>query len=190
MPPFVHPTAVIDADVTIGEGAQIWHFAHVCSGATIGAAAVLGHNVFVGTGVAVGARSRVQNNVSLFSGVVIEEDVFLGPSCVFTNVRNPRAEISRKGAFETTRVMRGATVGANATIRCGATLGRYAFVGAGAVVLNDVPDHALVVGNPARPLGFCCRCGERLCEVHGGGLCCGSCGARYRLDGDTRCQPE
>jgi UDP-2-acetamido-3-amino-2,3-dideoxy-glucuronate N-acetyltransferase len=156
---FIHETACIDEPCTIGEGTRVWHFAHVMAGATIGARCVLGQGVFVSGKAVLGDGVRVQNQVSLYDGVVIEDDVFLGPSSVFTNVRNPRASIT--GERVETRVRTGATIGANATIVCGVTIGRYAFVGAGAVVTRDVPDHALVVGNPARRVGWVDREGRR-----------------------------
>lgn len=175
----VHPSAVIDPDVELGPETQVWHFVHVSSGARIGAGCSLGQNVFVGRGVRLGDRVRVQNNVSIYEGVEIGDDVFLGPSCVFTNVRTPRAHVQRKHAYEATRVGQGASVGANATIVCGVTLGPYCFVGAGAVVTRDVAPHALVVGNPARLRGWMCACGEQL---HGhGGVTCGTCGAIYEI---------
>ena len=179
MAAFVHPTAVIDADVELGEGTSVWHFVHISAGARIGTHCSLGQNVFVGRGVRVGNGVRVQNNVSLYEGVEVEDDVFLGPSCVFTKVKNPRAFVQRKHAYLPTRVKRGASVGANATVVCGATLGEYCFVAAGAVVTRDVPRHALVLGAPARPAGYVCRCGERL---HGqGAVTCGACGLGYRI---------
>lgn len=159
---FVHETAVVDPGAQLAAGAKVWHFAHVMPGARIGAGASLGQNVFVGPGVPVGAGARVQNNVSLYAGVEVGEEAFIGPSAVFTNVRHPRSHESRKDAFETTKVGRRATVGANATIRCGVTLGDYSFVGAGAVVTRDVPASAIVVGNPARLAGWACACGEKL----------------------------
>jgi len=175
----VHPTAVIDADVELGEGTSVWHFVHICAGARIGAHCSLGQNVFVGRGVRVGNGVRVQNNVSLYEGVEIEDDVFLGPSCVFTNVKNPRAFVPRKHAYLATRVKRGASVGANATVVCGATLGEYCFVAAGAVVTRDVPQYALVLGAPARLHGYVCRCGERLQRE--GAVTCTACGLAYRI---------
>jgi len=143
----------------VGAGTKIWHFCHVMSGARIGPRCVLGQGVFVGGGVRVGARCRIQNNVSIYDGVELEDDVFIGPSAVFTNVRNPRAAVDRRTKFERTTVRRGATVGANATIVCGVTIGEYAFVGAGAVVAKDVEPHAVMMGVPARRSGWICRCG-------------------------------
>ena len=150
----VHPTAVVDDDVTIGAGTRVWHFCHVLSDTVIGEDCVLGQNVVAGPHVRVGDRCRVQNNVSLYEGVELAEDVFCGPSCVFTNVHNPRAFVSRKSEFLKTRVKQGATIGANATIVCGVTLGAYCFIGAGSVVTRDVPAHALVYGNPAKQHGW------------------------------------
>lgn len=186
---FAHPSACIDEPSSIGEGTQIWHFSHVMSGASIGARCVLGQNVFVAAGVAIGDGSRIQNNVSLYAGTTLEEDVFLGPSSVLTNVLNPRAEIDRRARFEPTRLRRGATVGANATIVCGVTVGRYAFIGAGAVVTRDVPDYALVVGVPARRAGYMSRHGYKLPRPDKNGLMvCPGSGLRYALeDGLVRC---
>ncbi|MEM9865426.1 MAG: acyltransferase [Myxococcota bacterium] len=174
----VHETAVVDEGAVIGEGARVWHFVHVCGGAHVGARAVLGQNVFVAPGVHVGAGTKVQNNVSIYAGVHVAEDAFLGPSCVFTNVNRPRAFIERKDEFLPTHVGRGASVGANATIVCGHSLGDYSFVGAGAVVLRDVPNHAIVVGSPARIVGYACECGERIPED---GVC-RRCGKRYDVN--------
>ena len=176
---FVHETAVVDAPCEIGAGARIWHFCHVMAGCRIGAGSSLGQNVFVAGGVTLGRNVKVQNNVSIYAGVTVEDDAFLGPSMVFTNVSTPRAAVSRKDAYEPTLVRRGATIGANATIVCGHTVGAHAFVGAGAVVTADVPDHALVLGNPARQAGWMCRCGARL----GADLGCAECPARYREEG-------
>jgi len=172
----VHPTAVVDEGSEIGVGTRIWHFSHVLAGSRIGPACNIGQNVVIGPDVRIGARCKIQNNVSVYKGVTLEDDVFCGPSMVVTNVVNPRAEVNRRDDFRPTRVRRGATIGANATIVCGVTLGAYCFVGAGAVVTRDVPDHALVVGNPARQVGWMSRHGERL----GADLVCPASGARYR----------
>ena len=178
----VHETAVIDADVQLGEGTEVWHFVHVSAGARIGARCALGQNVYVGPRVRIGNGVRVQNNVSIYEGIEIESEVFLGPSCVFTNVSRPRAAFSRKGSFEPTRVRRGATVGANATVVCPAELGAHCMIGAGAVVTSDVPAHALVVGAPARRIGWVCACGERLPDGEQG--TCAACGRRFEIAGE------
>lgn len=157
-----HPTATIDPGCEIGDGTRIWHYAHIMSGARIGRGCTIGQNVFVGKGVIIGDHGKIQNNVSIYEGVVLEADVFCGPSMVFTNVLNPRSHLSRRGEFQQTLVKRGATIGANATVVCGHTVGRYAFVGAGAVVTKDIPDYALVVGVPAKMIGWMCQCGVRL----------------------------
>lgn len=180
---FVHATAIVDDGAVVGDGTKIWHFVHVSKGARIGARCVLGQNVFVGPGVVIGDGVKIQNNVSVYTGVEIADDVFLGPSCVFTNVNNPRAFIERKDEFRKTRVGRGATIGANATIVCGHDVGEYAFIGAGAVVTKDVPAFALLVGNPARRIGWACRCGERLHDV--AEPRCARCGDRYRMRGQS-----
>ncbi|EYF03273.1 acyltransferase [Chondromyces apiculatus] len=166
---FVHASAWVDEPATVGEGTQIWHFCHVAAGARIGRGCVLGQNVYVAGGAVLGDGVRVQNNVSIYDGVVIEDDVFLGPSAVLTNVSNPRAAVDRRAFYEPTRIRRGATVGANATLVCGVTIGRHAFVGAGAVVTRDVPDYALVVGVSARRTGWMGRHGHRLVAVEGSG---------------------
>lgn len=181
----VHPTAVVDAGASIGTGSRIWHFCHVSSDVAIGERCVLGQNVFIAPGVILGNGVKVQNNVSIYAGVEIADDAFLGPSCVFTNVLNPRAHIERKDEFRTTPVGRGATIGANATIVCGHRIGDYAMVGAGSVVTRDVADHALVYGVPARQMGWVCRCGERLSDEEVAS--CDRCGERYRID-DRRCE--
>lgn len=183
----IHDTAVIDQGVEIGEATRIWHFAHVSEGAVIGAGCVLGQNVFVGKNVCIGNRVKIQNSVSVYAGVTIEDDVFLGPSCVFTNVSNPRAHVERKDEFSETLVRKGATIGANATVLCGVELGPYSFVGAGSVVTRSAPAYALLVGNPARRRGWACRCGEVL---PAGGRC-ERCGERYEIsdDGCTRIEP-
>ena len=179
---FVHETSWIDDGVAIGAGTKIWFFCHVQSGSTLGERCILGQNVNVDRDVTIGNGVKIQNNVSVYKGVTLEDDVFLGPSCVFTNVINPRAHVERKTEFKPTRVGRGATVGANSTIVCGNELGDYCMVGAGAVVTADVPAHALMVGVPARQLGWVCRCGTRL-DVLQGEATCRDCGDRYALEG-------
>jgi UDP-2-acetamido-3-amino-2,3-dideoxy-glucuronate N-acetyltransferase len=156
---WAHPTAIIDRPARIGAGSKVWHFCHVMAGARIGADCVLGQNVFVAATAVIGDGCRIQNNVSIYDGVVLEDEVFVGPSAVFTNVRNPRASVDRKAAFEPTLVGRGASIGANATIVCGTEIGEHAFVGAGAVVTRDVAAHAVVAGVPARRRSWICRCG-------------------------------
>ncbi|MDH7972903.1 acyltransferase [Sphingomonas sp. AR_OL41] len=175
--PFVHESSYIDEDVAIGAGTCIWHFSHVLGGCRIGERCTIGQNVMIGPDVLVGNDCRIQNNVSLYKGVELEDGVFCGPSSVFTNVLNPRAEVSRRDEFRPTQVRRGVTIGANATIVCGAELGPYCFIGAGAVVIGDVPAHALMVGVPARRIGWMSRAGEKLGED----LICPRSGERYRL---------
>ncbi len=172
----IHPSASVDAGAVVGADTRIWHFCHVLAGSKIGARCVLGQNVMVGPDVTIGEGCKIQNNVSLYKGVTIEDEVFCGPSAVFTNVLTPRAFVERKDEFAPTLVRRGATIGANATVLCGVTIGRYAMVGAGAVVTKDVADHALVVGTPARPVGWVSRTGERL----GPDLICPRTGERYQ----------
>ena len=179
-PYFVHESSYVDDTCEIGEGTKIWHFSHVMKGCKIGRNCSIGQNVVVSPDVILGDGCKVQNNVSIYTGVVCEDEVFLGPSCVFTNVINPRAFIERKHEFRKTLVRRGASIGANATIICGHTIGKYAMVGAGAVVTRDVPDYALVYGAPARLQEFVCRCGERL-SFKNGTAGCPSCGIRYGL---------
>lgn len=178
----IHPTAVVDEGATIGEGTSIWHFCHVMPGARIGKGCSLGQNVFVGAGVRIGDNVKIQNNVSVYEGVELGDDVFCGPSCVFTNVPNPRSQVSRRGSYTKTTVGRGATIGANATIVCGATIGRYAFIGAGAVVTEGVvPDYALMLGVPARQSGWMSRHGQRLLAPDADGtMRCSESGWRYR----------
>jgi UDP-2-acetamido-3-amino-2,3-dideoxy-glucuronate N-acetyltransferase len=159
--PFVHKLADVEDRESIGQGTQVWRFAHVMAGATVGEDCILGNNVFVQEGVTIGNRVKIQNNVSVYKGVTLEDDVFCGPSCVFTNVRNPRAHVNRKDALSQTLVRKGATLGANCTIVCGVTIGEYAFVAAGSVVTKDVPHYALVMGNPAKFVGYMCKCGEK-----------------------------
>lgn len=158
----IHSSAIVDAGAVLGTGTRVWHFSHVCAGARIGADCSLGQNVFVGNDVVIGDRVKIQNNVSVYDAVTLEDDVFCGPSMVFTNVYNPRAGIVRKSQYRRTLVRRGASIGANATIVCGATIGSHAFIGAGAVVKGDVPDFALMAGVPARQIGWISRFGERL----------------------------
>ena len=181
-----HETAIVDAGARVGDGTRIWHWVHVCAGARIGEKCSLGQNVFVGN-VEIGNNVRIQNNVSVYDGVTLEDDVFCGPSMVFTNVINPRAHVPRKDEYRKTLVQKGATIGANATVVCGYTIGRYAMVGAGAVITGDVPDYALVVGIPARQLGWICQCGERL-EPEGESAACAACGCRYTIRGGA-CRP-
>ncbi|HLU79253.1 MAG TPA: acyltransferase [Burkholderiaceae bacterium] len=158
----IHPSAVVDDGALIGPGTRVWHFTHICAGARVGAQVSVGQNVFIAAKAVVGDRCKIQNNVSIYDGVTLEDDVFCGPGVVFTNVYNPRAHIERKHEYRPTRVMRGATLGANCTIVCGVTIGRGAFVAAGAVINRDVPDHALMAGVPARQLGWISDYGERL----------------------------
>jgi UDP-2-acetamido-3-amino-2,3-dideoxy-glucuronate N-acetyltransferase len=187
VPPFsAHESAYIDDGCTIGAGTKIWHFSHVMSGARIGARCNIGQNVVVSPDVVIGDNVKIQNNVSIYTGVILEDDVFCGPSMVFTNVINPRSHVVRKHEYRQTLVKRGASLGANCTVVCGHTVGRYAFIGAGSVVTRDVPDFALVVGNPGRISGWVCQCGEKLASgaqvppaAH-----CASCGTDYlALDG-------
>ena len=177
---FIHETAEVHSSALLAPGVRIWHFCHVMDGARIGAGSQLGHGCFVGRGVRIGARVRIQNHVSLFEGVELEDDVFVGPSAAFTNVKNPRAHVSRRAEFRGTLVRRGATIGANATILPGLELGEYCFVGAGAVVTHDVPAYALVVGTPARATGYVSRHGERLAFA-GDAAVCPATGERYVL---------
>ncbi|MGQ0702104.1 MAG: DapH/DapD/GlmU-related protein [Gemmatimonadales bacterium] len=180
---FVHESSYVDEGAQIGAGTKIWHFCHVMPGAVIGERCVLGQNVVIMPGVRIGNHVKIQNNVSVYEGVVLEDEVFCGPSCVFTNVVNPRSEISRKEAYQPTLVRHGATIGANATVVCGATIGEYAFIGAGAVVRGDVAPYALMLGVPARRAGWVCRCGVRLPRVGPGDdrvRVCEACGRRYR----------
>ena len=183
----VHSTAVIDSGATLGDGTAVWHFAHVCAGARIGARCSLGQGVFVGNDVVIGDNVRVQNHVSVYDAVTLENDVFCGPSMVFTNVHNPRAAVVRKAEYRPTLERQGATLGANCTGVCGVTIGRHAFVGAGAVVSRDVADFALVVGVPARRIGWMSRHGERLAlPASGDGeAACPATGERYMLAGDV-----
>lgn len=182
----IHPSAIVDPGATLGEGTRVWHFCHISAGAVIGERCSFGQNVFVANNVTIGNNVKVQNNVSIYDNVSLEDDVFCGPSMVFTNVHNPRSHVTRKDEYRDTSVRRGATLGANCTIVCGGTIGRFAFVGAGAVVTGDVPDYALVVGVPARRIGWMSAAGQRLdLPASGGGeASCPQTGARYRLAGD------
>jgi len=179
---FVHESSYVDDGAHIGKGTKIWHFCHVMPGAVIGERCSLGQNVVVMPGTRIGTNVKIQNNVSIYEGVELEDDVFCGPSCVFTNVVNPRSHVIRKHEYQRTLVRRGASIGANATIVCGITLGEYAFVGAGAVVTTDVPAYALMVGVPARRMGWMCHCGVRLQLREGRGTCA-ACGTGYREEG-------
>jgi UDP-2-acetamido-3-amino-2,3-dideoxy-glucuronate N-acetyltransferase len=180
---FAHNTAIIDDGAQIGEGSKIWHFSHIMAGAVLGKNCNLGQNVFIANGVVLGDNVKVQNNVSIYAGVVCEDDVFLGPSMVFTNVSNPRSAVNRKGEYTKTRVGKGATIGANATVVCGHDIGNYAFIGAGSVVTKTVPAYALVVGNPAKQIGWMSEHGERLeFDSNGDAVCRGS-GVKYKLEG-------
>ena len=178
-----HETAIIDDGARIGRGTRVWHWVHVCAGAVIGENCTLGQGVFIGNRVKIGNGVKIQNNVSVYEGVTLEDFVFCGPSMVFTNVFNPRSEIPRMTELRPTLVKRGTTLGANSTILCGITIGQYAFIGAGAVVTKDVPDHALVIGNPGRVTGWMCHCGVKLL-VKGKKATCPTCGKHY-LSGKT-----
>lgn len=185
---FVHPTTVVDEGCHIGAGTKIWHFCHIMAGCRIGEGCNIGQNVVVSPGVVLGRNVKVQNNVSLYTGVTCEDDVFLGPSCVFTNVVNPRSAVNRKAEYAATRVGRGATIGANATVVCGHDIGAYAFIGAGAVITKNVPPYALLVGNPARQIGWM---SERGCRLHfnaDGKAVCSESGEVYRLENGRVCK--
>lgn len=185
---FVHPSSYIDEDVEIGEGTRIWHYCHILRGSKIGKNCAIGQNVMIGPDVKIGDRCKIQNNVSVYKGVTLEDEVFCGPSCVFTNVITPRAFVERKHEFKPTVVKRGATIGANATVVCGVTIGKYALIGAGAVVTEDVPDYALYLGVPARHSGWVCKCGvvltHKVKSKSKEQLTCSNCGSRYILDGE------
>lgn len=181
---FIHPSSVVDEGAMIGPGCKIWHFCHIMSGAEMGASCNIGQNVMIAQDVKLGSNVKIQNNVSVYSGVICEDDVFLGPSCVFTNVRNPRSEISRRDQYERTIVRKGATIGANATIVCGVEIGKYAFIGAGTVVTKSVPDYALVVGVPGRQVGWMSRCGYRLEFDPNGVAVCKESGVKYYKNGE------
>ena len=181
----VHPSSFVDEGCEIGDGTKIWHFCHIMPRAKIGRGCNIGQNVVVSPDVVVGNNVKIQNNVSLYTGVILEDDVFCGPSMVFTNVVNPRSHVSRKDEYRQTLVKRGASIGANTTIVCGNTIGRYAFIGAGAVVTKDVPDYALIVGNPGRISGWMCACGIKLASGKDApaSATCAACGSKYRSQG-------
>ncbi len=183
---YVHPSAFVDAGAEIGERTKIWHFCHIFGGAQIGKDCKIGQNVVIHGSVVVGNNVKIQNNVSVYDGVTLEDDVFCGPSCVFTNIFNPRSAVNRNDPkfYRLTHVSRGATIGANATVLCGVKIGRYAFIGAGAVVTKDVPDHALVYGSPARQKGWMCECGEKI-KLIKAKLRCPACGIEYKKKGKT-----
>lgn len=182
---YLHETAIVDDGATIGAGSKIWHFSHILAGSMIGERCIIGQNVMIGPRVSVGDGCKIQNNVAIYETVTLEDEVFCGPSCVFTNVLTPRAFVERKTEFAPTLVKRGATIGANATIICGVTIGEYAMIGAGAVVTRDVPEYALVVGSPARRIGWVSRTGDRLAED----LVCPRTGEKYR-ETDAGLVPE
>jgi UDP-2-acetamido-3-amino-2,3-dideoxy-glucuronate N-acetyltransferase len=187
---FVHPTAIVHESAIIGDGTKVWHFSHIMKGARIGDHCIFGQNCHVANDVVIGNNVKVQNNVSIYTGTTIEDDVFLGPSCVLTNVTNPRSQVDRHALYEKTLIRRGATVGANATIVCGIQLGRYCFIGAGAVLAKDAPDYALMVGNPARRVGWMSRHGHRLAKPGADGImACPESGFRYKetQSGILRC---
>jgi UDP-2-acetamido-3-amino-2,3-dideoxy-glucuronate N-acetyltransferase len=180
---FVHESSYVDEPLEIGEGTKIWHFSHVMAGSKIGRGCNIGQNVVISPNVRIGDNVKIQNNVSVYTGVELEDDVFCGPSMVFTNVTNPRSHVSRKDEYRRTLVKQGASIGANATVVCGHTIGRYAFIGAGAVVTRDIPDYALVVGNPGRIAGWMCQCGVKLALSHdtqkNEDATCSACGSGY-----------
>lgn len=178
---FIHPTAMVDTGAEIGEGTKIWHFSHIMPGVKIGENCMIGQNVFIASGAVLGNNIKIQNNVSIYDGVLLEDDVFCGPSMVFTNVFNPRSFISRKREFRKTWVKKGATIGANATVICGNTIGQYAFIGAGSVVTKDVPDYALVYGNPGRVKGWVCQCAEEI-TFRSKTTVCRVCGKKYKKE--------
>jgi len=188
---FSHETAVVDDGAEIGAGTKIWHFSHIMPDSVIGENCNIGQNVVVSPGCTIGSNTKIQNNVSIYTGVTLEDDVFCGPSMVFTNVINPRSHIVRKDEYRETRVCRGASIGANATILCGLKLGKYCFIGAGAVVTKDVPDYGMIIGNPGRLRGYVCYCGDKLDigvdDKEMDESICGSCGRQYaKRDGNVR----
>jgi len=186
---YIHESAIVETGADIGSGSKIWHFSHVMSSAKIGDDCILGQNIFVGDKVVLGNRVKVQNNVSIYQGVTIEDDVFVGPSVVFTNVINPRSFIERKNEFKSTVIKRGVTLGANATIICGVTIGEYALIGAGAVITKNVLPYQLIVGNPGMPIGWVCQCGDRLDFIEGQATCQKS-NKKYQLNPEQVVQVE
>lgn len=186
---FVHESSYVDQPAVIGAGTKIWHFSHIMKDCSIGEDCTIGQNVVISPGVTLGRQVKIQNNVSVYTGVICEDWVFLGPSCVFTNVVNPRSHVNRKSEFRKTLVKKGASIGANATVVCGHTIGAYALIGAGSVVTKDIPDYALVAGNPAVRMGWVCQCGERL-EFEGQEAECPLCKKTYRLVGETVVRTE
>jgi len=186
---FVHESSYIDEPCQIGAGTKIWHFSHIMKNSVIGELCNIGQNVVISPGVVLGNNVKIQNNVSVYTGVICEDDVFLGPSCVFTNVINPRSFIARKDEYRQTIVKKGASIGANATIVCGHAIGRYAFIGAGAVVTKDIPDYALVVGNPSKIIGYVCECGNRL-EKNDDKYVCKACNKEYEIINQNLCPKE
>lgn len=177
---YIHESSYIDEPCEIGEGTKIWHFSHIMSNCNIGKYCNIGQNVVISPNVIIGDNVKIQNNVSVYTGVICEDDVFLGPSCVFTNVINPRSFLERKNEYRKTIVKKGASIGANATIVCGHDIGKYAFIGAGCVVTKDIPDYALVVGNPSKIIGYVCKCGNRL-EFKNNKAVCQSCNQEYTI---------
>ena len=182
---FVHESSYVDEGCQIGEGTKVWHFSHIMKGCTIGKGCNIGQNVVISPDVVLGDGCKIQNNVSVYTGVICEDGVFLGPSCVFTNVMNPRAFIERKNEYRKTTLKKGASVGANATIVCGHDIGKYAFVGAGSVVTRDVPDYAMVYGSPAKVKGYVCQCGDKL-HFTDGKATCAACGKEYKMNDNKK----
>ena len=183
-PYFIHESSYVDEPCEIGPGTKVWHFSHVMANCRIGGKCNIGQNVVISPDVTIGNNVKIQNNVSVYTGVILEDDVFCGPSMVFTNVVNPRSHVTRRDEYKRTLVKRGASIGANSTVVCGTTIGRYAFIGAGSVVTKDVPDYALMYGNPARRHGWMCQCGIKL-AFENGTATCSACGSRYKQQGES-----